>query len=449
MSALESLFAQISDDPLTCAFAEEKKSMPSIDRSKKPVSAPYQGAAFEAFAEQAYLENIDRPLALYLHVPFCRHRCSFCPFFINLGKKGFSAHYSALLAKEIDATVKVLRPVIDRRAVNAVYFGGGTPSDLESEDLALIIEKLYQSFPMAKDVEFTVEGRVNGFSKEKGERWVKAGANRFSLGVQTTDTQLRRRLGRLDDRSEIKKVLNSLSQSGASVLVDLMYGLPGQTIEMLVDDVRFLSEETDIHGLDLYVLKLFPDSPMEKAITRGAMSAAADFSMQAEMFRAAHQKLLDAGFENFAEKHWRRDTRERSVYNCLAKAQGDIIPFGSGAGGRFGALSMGNTGLLSEYEELVMQGKKPLKRIMASPLKSQTNLFAYELESSLDKLTLPEPSRWPNGLQDQVTKLMRQWQAAGLVQVKNERDWVLTCAGVFWIQRIRRLLLDFVAAPVL
>ncbi|MGL4667936.1 MAG: heme anaerobic degradation radical SAM methyltransferase ChuW/HutW [Saezia sp.] len=443
---VEQLFAKIGGDPLTEAFEQEEKvKQPSVDKTKAVMPpSNWSGGTFEEFGAKAYVADPQRPLALYIHVPFCHHRCTFCPFYINKTYSGFSAHYADLLSKEIEITASILQDVIGQRSVQTIYFGGGTPSDMEAEDLAKIIEQLHRTFVIDANAEVTVEGRIRGFAADKAKRWVQAGANRFSIGVQTTDTVLRKKLSRQSSKEEIATTLNALCESGASVVVDVMYALPGQTPEMVVEDIRFLSEETGIHGMDLYELRVFPDSPLDLAIKKGKMPEQPGFMSQAKMFGAAYDKLISYGFENFSAKHWRRNVCERSIYNTLAKNQTDMIPFGSGAGGRLGAISLGNSSNIAEYEEMVQSGVKPLKRIMNSPLRNAPQGFAHDLDVHLEKLTLPALNKWPNQLLPEAKTLIEQWQQAGLVRLLSENDEIqLTCAGTFWSVRIRKLLLDF------
>ncbi|MDR2508022.1 MAG: heme anaerobic degradation radical SAM methyltransferase ChuW/HutW [Candidatus Accumulibacter sp.] len=447
MKPIEAFFARIGDDPLICAFEEAGKifppsSSPGMGSMGKPPA--WEGGVFEDFAVRLFLENAHRPLALYVHVPFCRHRCSFCPFFKNIATGTFSAEYTALLAREIDATAKTLGNAAGERRVDAIYFGGGTPSDLDLEDMSLLIRLLRKRFFIAPDAEITVEGGIRGFSAEKGRAWVDAGANRFSLGVQTADSRLRRRLGRFSRRDEIREVLQNLCASEATVIVDLIYGFPEQTADTLLDDIRFVSEETGIHGLDLYKLNLFSGSPLDRAIARGTMPKPPDFRQMAKMYGAAYEKLVACGFKPFTQKHWRRDNRERSVYNRLA-FKADMIPFGSGAGGRIGDVSLGNAGVLEEYSEKISRGEKPLSRIAYSPRKQSP--FGKLLDEALEELHLPALNQWPRDCRVDADKLLSQWRDAGLLRDPEEKDggMRLTCAGNFWSGHMKKLLMDFVA----
>ena len=117
---------------------------------------------------------------------------------------------------------------MDTAPIRAVYFGG-TPTALQTPDLARLIRACYQYLPIADDCEFTIEGRMSHFDIEKAQACVEAGANRISIGVQTFDTAIRRRLGRKHGGDEAFAYLEKLCEINAVIVVDLMFGLPNQT----------------------------------------------------------------------------------------------------------------------------------------------------------------------------------------------------------------------------
>ena len=165
---------------------------------------------------------------LYLHIPFCRSRCSFCPFYFGPATDSERAGYVRLLAKELNDWAERL----SQYPINAVYFGGGTPSDLAPQEMELLLGILRSRYPLANDCEITLESRLNGLTDRKIDAAIANGVNRFSLGVQTFDTELRRRIGRVSDRETVLETLGRLTaRNQASVAVDLLYGLPGQTPE--------------------------------------------------------------------------------------------------------------------------------------------------------------------------------------------------------------------------
>ena len=448
MREVADFFARVSDDPLTMAFEEEKKTMPPMAGMRRE-PPPWNGGTFAEFAPQAFMAGPERPLALYVHVPFCHHHCTFCPFYINQTKKDFSSKYTALLLKEIAGTAEVLKDVAHKRKVDVIYFGGGTPTDLEKDDMASVIRSLFDHFDISPDAEVTVEGRNTGFTAEKGKAWVEAGANRVSIGLQAANTQLRRKLGRLASREEAAATLNELADTGASVVIDLLYGLPGQTEEILIDDVRYISEQTRIAGLDLYELRMFPGSPLDKAIERGKMPPMPEFPEKARLFGTAYKGLIAGGFDHFSPRHWRRTPNERSLYNRLAGGQTDMIPFGSAAGGRLGTIGLGTARDIKSYTEMVERGEKPLGRITQAPLAADKTGFDRELDLAFEAIRVPAIDKWPEPLRESGRLLLAQWKKAGLLEGNVDGSGMaFTCAGFYWSSRMKKLLLEFAAEPV-
>lgn len=444
---LTPFYARISDCPARDAFVHEEKKMPSAAEMAAWKPPEWTGGTFRDFAEEAFMTDVSRPLALYVHVPFCHHHCTFCPFYINQTKKGFSKDYTELLLREIEITADALKNVAGKREVTAVYFGGGTPTDLDEADMAAVITSLFDHFKIPRTSEVTVEGRTTGFTSSKAKTWTETGANRFSLGVQSANTDLRKRLGRISSREELQDSLDGICASGSSVIIDMLYGLPGQTREILMDDIDFISNKTGIDGLDLYELRIFPGTPLDKAIKNGKIPPAPAFDDKAVMFSAAYDALESAGFEHFSPKHWRRNPRERSLYNRLAGMQCDMIPFGSAAGGRIHGIGLSNSRDIKTYRAQVEAGEKPLGRIMASPLRPSPEGFNQVLASYGENLCLPPAGLWPEPHRVLAGQLLSQWQDAGLL-METERGLRLTGAGYFWTQRIKGLVQRFLQTPV-
>ncbi|WP_309399853.1 radical SAM protein [Cerasicoccus maritimus] len=396
-------------------------------------------ALTEPFAEWAPELNWQRrdvPLNLYLHTPFCHHRCAFCPFFQNITRPGFSRDYADRLIQDLEHKARGLGDSINARRVSSVFFGGGTPSDLDADDLARVLMTLRGLYPVDDETEITVEGRIWGFTRDKAEAWLDAGANRISIGLQSTNTRVRRCMGRLADRGLIRETLQNFVDLGFVTIVDLIYGLPSQDVDSVVEDVRFLAEETGIDGLDLYALKQFPGSPLAKAVEQGRMKPPADIHLRADMFTAAEAELARFGFEHFTPQHWRRSERERSVYNQLAKTSADILPFGSSAGGRLGNVVLSGYRVLADYETAIDSGELGAHCLVAADKPGQA--FTDALTESIQRRMLPPLIEWPDSLA--AAPIINNWREAGLIESPETGGIPLTKAGCFWFPRIQQLL---------
>ena len=402
--------AKISSDPLENAFGE--KSMSHNSSNVKVVPPPFVPYAIDI------LSNVKRTTksAIYINVPFCQTRCSFCMFYISPYKKEESKRYTDALIKEMRMWEK--SKSVGTSPIHAVYMGGGTPTALEAEDLHRIIKTCHEIFPLANDCEFTVEGRLSYFTDDKIEACLAAGANRFSLGVQSFDTEVRRRMGRLSSKEDLIRGLEHLaSYDDAAVIIDLIFGLPGQNDENWDEDLKIVSS-LPIDGVDLYQLIMLEGSPLEKLVKAGKMPEAPSKEQRARMYKRGFEYLLDNHFRDLSVSHFGKTFRERNLYNVLAKSDADTLAFGPGAGGKIQGVSFMNVRSYEKWLEKIDEGKK-----------SALMMFVPEKNFKVN-------------LKDSLKEVISQWQSAGLLTDKGKfAD--LTLPGRFWAVTMVQLLINY------
>ncbi|MDD3119061.1 MAG: radical SAM protein [Victivallales bacterium] len=316
-----------------------------------PVADPQTAWRTAAAADNGGLRT------LYIHIPFCRRRCLFCPFYFGSTDRAGMAEYVTLLGRELaDAA-----PALNRYPINAVYFGGGTPTDLEPEDLAALLTLLHRHYRLANDCEITVEGRITGFDNDKIQACLDHGVNRFSLGVQTFDTALRRSLGRAADRNQVIARLQQLAMTNqAAVVIDLLYGLPGQTPEQWREDQRLILGEVPVSGLDHYRLRVHHRLPLAQKVAAGQLPSLPDETACWTMYRDGEELMAAAGAVRLSIKHYALDSRERNLNNDISGRKHICLPFGIHAGGRLGDYRFAQTDDPAEYRRAVTAGRKPL-----------------------------------------------------------------------------------------
>lgn len=175
-------------------------------------------------------ESIDtlRPLELYIHIPFCIRKCSYCDFLSFPAGEDTFRRYSAALKEEIRHF-----PGPEKYHVVSVFFGGGTPSLPPAEYIADILKSAEDHFQVDSDAEITIEANPGTLSAQKLQAYRRAGFSRLSLGLQSSDDLLLKRLGRIHTWETFRKEYgHALAAGFTSISVDLMYGLPGQTPQM-------------------------------------------------------------------------------------------------------------------------------------------------------------------------------------------------------------------------
>lgn len=376
--------------------------------------------------------------AAYIHIPFCRHRCLYCGFFQNYSDEERETLY-------IDSLIKELQLSRDSRylaggPVNAVFIGGGTPSTLAPHNIARLLDAVRDCLPLANDYELTLEGRINDLEPARMEAWLGHGVNRVSIGVQSFDTGVRRSVGRLDDTATVLERLELLSgYNQATVIIDLIYGLPKQTTEIWANDIKLL-QTAAIDGLDLYQLNIYQGSALQQAIQAGKLPPAATTAEQAGMFATAGATLAAHAFSRLSICHWGKTNRERSMYNTLTKAGRNVIPFGAGAGGNVGGVTMLLNRDVAAYIKSIEQGHKPIAAMLLQPADSELhNSVVGQLERGYLHLKGLATLYGPEVLE--LEPLLAIWEARGLIETGPAVS-KLTVAGQFWYMNIAQSVLE-------
>ena len=369
----------------------------------------------------------------YLHIPFCANHCVFCGFYRNAWKNSQSSVYTDKIIEEMAAEAEVRT---GNGKIRAVYFGGGTPTALLTEDLVRLIRACYQYLPLAEDCEFTIEGRMSHFDLEKAQACIEAGANRISIGVQTFNTAIRRRLGRKHSGDEAFEYLAKLCELDAVIVADLMFGLPNQTDEVWQNDIA-RAAELPLSGLDTYAFNLYPMLPINRMIEKGAFPTPPGFDIQADQYAYTVETLLEKGWEQVSNSHFAYPGRgERNRYNTLIKSDIPCLAFGSGAGGNFGGFSYQVQGDLESYLA-TPKGEKNIAFMSGhSPNKALLSKVQHDIETGRLNPLLFDGNK-------AAQKLIAQWQEMQLFKEPDSDGLIrLNTSGRYWSPTlIRKLML--------
>ena len=369
----------------------------------------------------------------YLHIPFCANHCVFCGFYRNAWKDSQSSVYTDKIIEEMAAEAEVRT---GEGKIRAVYFGGGTPTALLTEDLVRLIRACYQYLPLAEDCEFTIEGRMSHFNLEKAQACIEAGANRISIGVQTFNTAIRRRLGRKHSGDEAFEYLAKLCELDAVIVADLMFGLPNQTDDVWQNDIA-RAAELPLSGLDTYAFNLYPMLPINRMIEKGAFPTPPGFDIQADQYAYTVETLLEKGWEQVSNSHFAYPGRgERNRYNTLIKSDIPCLAFGSGAGGNFGGFSYQVQGDLESYLA-TPKGEKNIAFMSGhSPNKALLSKVQHDIETGRLNPLLFDGNK-------AAQKLIAQWQEMQLFKEPDSDGLIrLNTSGRYWSPTlIRKLML--------
>lgn len=424
--------------PDALAFAERRAAMPW--RNSRPLP-PHE--IQPAWQRLRLSPAPPRKRLLYIHIPFCATHCTFCGFYQNTFHEQEAEKYAAYLLREIaleaDSTLHQSAPI------HAVYFGGGTPTALPAHSLYALISALKKCLPLAPDCEITIEGRILNFDDERIDACLDAGANRFSIGIQTFDSGIRKRMARTSDKKHALVFLNKLCQRDrAAVVCDLIYGLPGQTASSWQEDLQIV-RDLGLDGVDLYALNLLPSTPLAKAAENQRV-VLPDVVERRDLYLQGAKLLEQYGWRQLSNSHWARTTRERNMYNLLIKQGADCLALGAGAGGNVNGQAWMMERNLPGYYAFLDKGEKPIAMMTAAS--SVTQQWRYHLQAGIEagRLDLALLTQQASELQP----LIDQWQQAGLL-LDNSLLLRLSNCGRFWannlMQCLSEILLQLSTSP--
>jgi oxygen-independent coproporphyrinogen-3 oxidase len=235
-----------------------------------------------------------KPAGIYIHIPFCRSRCSYCDFATGIYNADAAERYVRCVAQEISS----YREVSAHQIVDTIYFGGGTPSLLSPEQLARLLDSVHRLFDVSEDAEVTLEMNPGTVKLPTLEKFRSLGINRASFGAQTFDDRELARLGRSHTADQTRQTFGQLRAVGFdNVSFDLIAGLPGQTIDQWQRNVAEALAMRPEH-LSFYLLEVHEGTPLANHI-RSGMQPQPDEELAAEMYELMLDHAVAAGYEHY------------------------------------------------------------------------------------------------------------------------------------------------------
>ena len=279
-------------------------------------------------------------LGLYLHIPFCSSICNYCNFNRGLFDAAVKARYVAALQQEVLRAGR-------GEAVDTIYFGGGTPSLLEPDEIAAIVEDCRSVFDVAPDAEVTLETNPETASTARLTAFREAGVNRLSFGVQSFQDSELVKLGRLHSSTRARDAVSEARAAGFdNVSLDLMMWLPGQSVADWRTNVRALLDLRPEH-VSFYLLELYPNAPLKDDMARAGWSQAPDEDA-AEMYHEGLSMLEATGYAQYEISNACVPNRA-SRHNMKYWTDGEWHGFGCGAHSTRHGVRWHNVAATSEY----------------------------------------------------------------------------------------------------
>src|SRR2546426_340059 len=293
---------------------------------------------------------------VYLHVPFCRRRCSYCGFSIAVRKRIPAREYVAAVLQEL----ALVRDSSDG-ALETLYLGGGTPSLLPPNALKTLLTSLRDAFhvtPSRDDVEVTLEANPEDVTPESATAWRRAGVNRVSLGAQSFDDRVLKWMHRPHDAARIGHAVRALRGAGIdNISLDLIFALPAELERDWARDLDLACSLLPAH-LSLYGLTVEERTPLARWVSRGATAVPND-DRYAEEYLLAHRRLAASGYAFYEVSNAARDGH-RSRHNSAYWSGRAYVGLGPAAHSFDGRARRWNTAAWDAYRRALAAGRSPV-----------------------------------------------------------------------------------------
>lgn len=291
--------------------------------------------------------------SLYLHIPFCTQICHYCDFNKFYIQNQPVDGYIQSLLKEMD-----LYDLSQNEPLSTVFIGGGTPSALEPSQLEQLLFSMKEKIKLRADYEYTVEANPGDLSKEKLRIMKEAGVNRLSLGVQSFNEELLKKIGRAHNVKDVYETIDMAREEGfENISIDLIYSLPGQTLDDLEDTIdRAL--KLNLPHFSAYSLIIEPKTVFYIMLNKGKLSLPGE-DAEASMYEYVMQRLEEAGYDQYEISNFAKKGYE-SRHNLVYWNNEEYYGLGAGAHGYLEAVRYHNHGPLKKYMNAIQDGRKPI-----------------------------------------------------------------------------------------
>ena len=377
---------------------------------------------------------------IYLHIPFCKSRCSYCDFATDVYKNAETVErYVSALVKEIAdfelrmADFKSQIPN-SKPQIETVYFGGGTPSLLSPAQLEKILNSIYKKFSVESEIELTMEMNPATMTLETVREYRNLGVNRASFGAQTFDDKELKRLGRRHTAQDVRETIELLRNADFdNVSFDLIAGLPRQTLK---DWERNLTEALKLspEHLSLYLLEIHEGTPLAEQI-RSKRQPLPNEDLAGEMYELMLDKIAKKGYEQYEISNFCRPLRE-SKHNSKYWLCEPVFAFGVSAHSFDGETRWANERDTAKYVSLIESGKSPVTETNKLTENQFSGEFAFlnlRLTKGLDL------DKYKNlfgvDLREILVEDLARFEDLGLIEI-NENHLKLTRRGMVYSNEV-------------
>jgi oxygen-independent coproporphyrinogen-3 oxidase len=384
---------------------------------------------YKSFMDFLSTENTSKKLMeLQPWISICDSRCAFCYFPTTATSKTRIEPYLDMLKKELEMYAQT--KYVKTSVFDEIVLGGGTPSILTAEQMMDLISFCKERFTTNDEYFIKVTGSSKSFNTKKIVKLAEYGVYQMDMGAQTFDNKVRKLLCLPDTAENVELAIKTARKLGLCVCVDLMYNLPGQTVESWVSTLK-KAIELDVE-IDTYSLEVYPGTALEKQIKSGLVPPQGDAEYEKQLYLAAYRLLTDAGYkavghDRFSRVEWH--LRE----SCLnGWPWGGILTTGAGCFmGYLQRFSYSNLEDINEYMATVDAGRLPIKRLCESSLEDMMRRTMTRLYLRLPINKVEFKQKFGKIPEDVFSQQLKRLKDKGLVEI-DDKEIRITKLGDIW-----------------
>ena len=364
-----------------------------------------------------------KSLGIYVHIPFCRSKCLYCAFYseTNCADRLMDDYLQAVCSH-----IKESGPLSSGYQVDTVYIGGGTPSYMGADSLAAILTAIRQSFDVSPQAEITFEANPDSVTLKLLRRLKSEGFNRVSLGIQSDNDEMLQAIGRPHTYEQAVDAVKMIRKAGfRNLSVDMIFGLPGQTLDAWQDSLANVLRLQPEH-ISCYALERIPGTPLHK---QQAMLDLADDDTQADMYLAAVEALKIKHYRQYEVSNFALKGME-SKHNRKYWFGGEYLSFGPDADSDFAGKRFHNIRDVHKYIDGIRNHGQVIDDLQAVPPHERAGEYVMLHMRTSRGICREEYEKWFRLPFDRLEEVFLQYEQSRHAIFYNGR-WILTPAGLF------------------
>lgn len=322
-------------------------------------------------------------LSIYIHIPFCNSKCSYCAFVSSVATEDDKKRYFNDLVAEIKMKAKQYSSFY---SVSSIYIGGGTPSCLDNYYIRDLLSLIYKNFAVKNSAEITMELNPNSADKTKIREYILAGVNRFSIGLQSISPKILKSMGRTHNVLDFQKTVATIQEYGIkNISADIIVGYPGQKLIDIKETINFLVK-LGIPHISAYMLQVEDGTRLKTLVDNGSMGLP-DEDIVIDMYNSIVDMLAKAGYDRYELSNFAKPTFE-SYHNKIYWKRKDYLGIGLAAHSYIQGTRFANTEIMPEYAHYIETlNKEPItlsKTLTEEEKKEETIMLSLRTADGLD-----------------------------------------------------------------